>query len=35
MATKKAAEKSNVSKDELLKYYRDMLFSFPKPQGVA
>ncbi len=25
MATKKAAEKSNVSKDELLKYYRDML----------
>lgn len=25
MATKKAPEKSNVSKDELLKYYRDML----------
>ncbi len=25
MATKKAPEKSNVSKDELLKYYREML----------
>ena len=25
MAAKKAPEKSNVSKDELLKYYRDML----------